>query len=200
MKQKQKEWVGPMALWVCLFVAGGAIAFSDDDVQEPRQLLSVGDSGEEYVGVFVGGTKCGWSNHDSVPYFIRAIFDSIEVAAKGSDYGFRRVGIAVGWSVMEGIDYLQWVEEFDEVSTGSNWLNQGIEKYVRANFGGRVVTPQIILIKREIGSRAGENGYFGRQISREVTVGRLVGLDVIRRAVGKGPEAFSRTNRGESGN
>lgn len=97
--------------------------------------------------VYIGSSKCAFSNNPEVYSTVDLIKSELNTKANFYNVGFSAIGIAVDWDPMIGIDHLKKFGHFDEVITGNSWSNNGIIKYV-GEMGQEPSTPQIIVTYR----------------------------------------------------
>lgn len=140
-------------------------------------------SGTELIAIYFGSANCAWSNRDSMPQAVREVKTALAEKADARGHAFASVGVALDWSVEEGLDHLDRFGHFDEVSTGRNWLNSAAVDYVWKDVPGRPATPQILVLKRTVrGPGLGSSG--GRYVVDDPNVVvRKVGYHEILRWV-----------------
>ena len=138
-------------------------------------------SGEELGVVFIGAKFCqahrepGFRElveHMKVLLAERAARDSMAISVRG---------IALDWSIGDGIEFLESFGRFDQVSVGENWLNIGAMRYIWSEFPGHPAVPQVLVLKRLVEVKEG-----GIAIEEERLLKRVVGTDEIRRWVEQG--------------
>lgn len=136
-------------------------------------------SGTELVVVYMGSANCAWSNRDSVSLAVREIKSVLADRAEERGHAFASLGVALDWSVEEGLDHLEEFGHFDEVAAGRNWLNHAAIDYLWKDVPGRAATPQVLVLKRSI--RGPDDRSPGRRydVGDPELVVRKVGYDEI---------------------
>ena len=112
-------------------------------------------NGTEVVLVLVGASFCG-AQHN--PEFAQAVEDAKQrvrqqAAARGAQ--FRAVGVSLDWDTGEAMEFLAGFGAFDEISVGSNWLNEGAQRYIWRDLPSEPVVPQIVVIERRVETEPG---------------------------------------------
>ena len=107
-------------------------------------------NGTEVVLVLLGASFCG-AQHK--PGFAQAVEDAKQrvrqqAAARGAQ--FRAVAVSLDWDPEEAMEFLAGFGAFDEISVGSNWLNEGAQRYIWRDFPSDPVVPQIVVIERQV--------------------------------------------------
>lgn len=177
-------------IWLCLgggFVLGlvGLVPKPDVtlDVQwsvpalAPESYLPSArtDTGEELALIFVGSSRCRWSNRPELPGLVRQAKLAIRDRAQAEEVGFVAIGIARDAVASAGIRHLAEYGDFDELTAGRGWLNAGVLRYVFNELPGPAATPQIIVVRRDVVVNGGQ-----RTIGNERVVVRIVGFTQIR--------------------
>lgn len=93
---------------------------------------------------------------------------------------------------MQAGSHLLGFGEFDEVMTGRNWGNIGVQKYIYGDMAGVEATPQILLVTRVIDTQWGHVSFVNEEV-----ISRRNGLTAIKAwaeegapvAVGSGVQA-----------
>lgn len=130
-------------------------------------------TGNEILLVFVGGSFC---RANRLPGFQQAIENAKlrvrdQAVARGRQ--FRAVAVSLDWKPGEALAFLEGFGEFDEVSVGSNWVNDSAVRYVWRELPGDPTVPQVVVVERHV------------QVGRTVQVGsdrvlkRVLGSDRI---------------------
>jgi len=130
--------------------------------------------------VYVGSSTCGWSNlpwlpavYDSIRHSLRARSDSLGVT-------FATLGIAIDWSIDDGLSHLRRFNHFDEITVGHSWLNLAALRYLWDEHPGEASTPQVLVVERMLRSPDQERGEFGFGLRQEHVLQRAVGVGEIR--------------------
>jgi hypothetical protein len=179
--------MGTLVRTAVLFSAGMAIAavgaaLIDTDFAETQTTdgngvaahAAVGLPQEEYVFVFIGSSVCGAANLPYLPDAIAAAKDGVAARAEEDGARLHTIGVARDRSIDAGLEHLRKFGHFDEVAAGAGWGNSAINRYIYETFPGPGVTPQIVVVKREVA--------LGRGIvSQPRVLVRKVGAAEIRR-------------------
>ncbi|HEX2206962.1 MAG TPA: hypothetical protein VHG93_04720, partial [Longimicrobium sp.] len=70
--------------------------------------------------------------------------------ARAQGRQFRAVAVSLDWSTREAFAFLEGFGEFDEISVGSSWLNDGALRYIWRDFPAEPEVPQLVVMEREI--------------------------------------------------
>lgn len=133
------------------------------------------DSGEELLFIVVGSSGCRWSNTPELVQLVRRAREAVREEAETRGAGFATLGVAQDNGAQLGIEHLEKFGPFDELSVGRGWRNSGLLKYVYGAFPGPAVTPQILVMSRDL---VGDGGQW--EIANETQLLRLTGLAEIR--------------------
>jgi hypothetical protein len=107
-------------------------------------------SGRELIVALIASSGCGFSRHPDAQRAFRSIVISVrQQAAARNIPTVSVVGVAAEWSPDAGIDFLRNITTFDEMIVGRNWLNSGLDRYVRST-GGDLAVPQVLVLERQI--------------------------------------------------
>lgn len=139
------------------------------------------DSGPELVFVFIGASRCRWSNLPEAKHLVRKAKLAVRDAAHKQGQGFAAIGIARDVVVSEGTAHLSEFGNFDEVTAGRGWMNAGIMRYVYHDLPGPAATPQVVVVKRNVRVENGQRAFVDERV-----VTRLAGLVEIRKWVESG--------------
>lgn len=134
--------------------------------------------GKEIAFIYIGSSRCGWSNVDYLPDMVEELKLRTRDKAFDHDRSFTVVGISKDWSVANGVGHLEKYGMFDEIMTGRSWLNEGMLKYVWNEIPGVAATPQILVVERQVEGSKTENRNY--RILDERLVARKVGVKEIR--------------------
>lgn len=138
----------------------------------PQTRLS---SAHEVVMVLITASTCAASQDPGLAADIEKAKLTLRQHTSAKRVQFRAQGVALDWDVAAGYDFLRRFGQFDQVSVGANWLNDGGIKYIWRDFPGDPVMPQIVLVSRDVTADAN-----GVSVGAETVVERLVGIDAIR--------------------
>jgi hypothetical protein len=137
-------------------------------------------TGPELVLVFVGASFCG---ADRQPGFRQALEDAkvlVERQAKARGIQFRTHGISLDWQPRQAMAALARFGAFDEVSLGSNWLNDGALRYIWRDYPSVPQVPQVLLVQRRIETQPQV------RVTEERVVRRFIGTDQVMKWVAEG--------------
>lgn len=139
--------------------------------------------GEQLVMVYFGMSSCSWSNAKGLPEAIEEVRRALREKARKKGWSFVAVGVALDWSVEEGLGHLRKLGHFDEVSVGSNWTNSMAIRYLWEDFPGPAATPQVVVLKRTVGMREGGTGGVAYFVDKERVLTRKLGTVEIEQWV-----------------
>ena len=155
------------------------------------------EAGGEIILVYVGSSRCGWSNTPELPDLVDRAKRNVARQAAEMGMRFAAVGISRDVSAERGLRYLARFGRFDEVMSGRGWANIGVQKYIYGEMPGLGATPQIIVVSR--GLNYDLTGHV--TIVNESVLTRRVGLEEISEWAFEGAnidvvrEVASRTGR-----
>jgi hypothetical protein len=101
-----------------------------------------------------------------------------QAAARGAQ--FRAVAVSLDWETDEAMSFLESFGAFDEVTVGSNWLNEGARRYIWHELPGPAAVPQLLVIERDIEIEPQV------QVRNERVIKRLAGAPLVIEWVGAG--------------
>jgi len=117
--------------------------------QESRfRPLSMGNT-DEVVLIFIGSYACFYSRSDAIPPIIRAAKRAASKKYEANNIQFSSIGVSSGVSVELGLEYIEDVGDFSEVSAGRSWSNSTVEKFLKHHPGEGAI-PQIVLLHRKV--------------------------------------------------
>ncbi len=130
-------------------------------------------TGNEILLVFVGGSFCRANRR---PGFHQAVENAKlrvrdQAVARGRQ--FRAVAVSLDWKPTEALAFLDGFGNFDEVSVGSNWVNDSAIRYVWRDLPGDPTVPQLVVVERhvEVGRTV--------QVGSERVLKRVLGAEQI---------------------
>ena len=132
-------------------------------------------SGREWQVVVVGAASCAASNHPEVQAAIRRIIATVRMHAQMAGENVSTAGVAVDWNHATGLEFLNRIGHFDEISIGRNWMNQVAIRYIWRDLRGPGLIPQVLLISRSL-----EVMNSGFLVGTDSVVKRLAGGEEIR--------------------
>lgn len=106
--------------------------------------------GQLLEAVFIGATFCGALDKDGFREAVEQmkLLLAERAAAKGANFAV--TGVALDWSVEDGVKFLHSFGEFDEIVAGRNWLNSAAVRYMWDAIPGDAVVPQVIVTQRSV--------------------------------------------------
>lgn len=107
-------------------------------------------TGEELVLVLVGASFCRAHRQEGFPQAVEDAKVAVQRQAKAAGVQFRTIGVSLDWSPEEALAFLAAFGEFDEMSVGSNWVNDSAFRYVWNESNGDPVVPQLLVIRRRL--------------------------------------------------
>lgn len=129
------------------------IAASAGDTLERDRLDVLGlKSGVYLVAYEFGSANCGYC---SLPD-IKAAFAGVRpllTSQLGDRYtAVRVVGVAINKDFGQGMGYLESIglDRFDEISVGSGWLNEHVNRLIWRDPNGEASVPQVVVLARRI--------------------------------------------------
>lgn len=129
----------------------------------------------EIVLIYIGSAGCVPSNRPDLPSVVERLKLRVQAKALQSGKSFAAMGIARDWNPADGLGHLRKFGEFDEVTTGRNWLNTGVRKYVWEDIPGEAATPQVLIVERVSGGENGEGRLSRYTVREEVLLARKIG-------------------------
>lgn len=129
--------------------------------------------------IYVGSSKCIFSNNREVASIVDLSISKIKSLSDSLEMGFSAIGIAAEWDVKAGINHLQDVANFNEISVGNNWGNNLIEKYI-GDLNNEASTPQILITVKKYSQTTLQN------IDEEFEILNITGMDNIKRWYSEG--------------
>lgn len=103
----------------------------------------------EYAFIYVGSSKCTYSNDEQIYGAIMQIKNELSNRAKKEKIGFHTVGIASELNAESGIEHLRNFGNFNEKIVGAGWNNVGVNRFVY-RYSQDYATPSIIILKEHI--------------------------------------------------
>jgi hypothetical protein len=106
--------------------------------------------GKEIVLVLVGAAFCGAQREPGFPQAVEDAKLRVRDQAQARGAQFRAVAVSLDWKTDEALSFLEGFGAFDEVTVGSNWLNEGAQRYIWRDLPGPAAVPQLLVIEREV--------------------------------------------------
>jgi hypothetical protein len=71
-----------------------------------------------------------------------------QATARGAQ--FRAVAVSLDWKTDEALSFLKGFGAFDELTVGSNWLNDGARRYIWRDLPAPPDVPQLLVVERDV--------------------------------------------------
>lgn len=162
---------------IAILVAG-LLRPNEGTIERPQRALA--DSANGYLLVYVGGANCVWSNAPEMRSLLDEARRAVATQASSRGLEFSSLGIAKDTDAERGLEHLASMGGFDAVSAGGGWLGAAPRRYVTGEFGGVLVTPQLLIVEQELKRKPYP------EVVAERILHRSVGLDEIERWVRAG--------------
>lgn len=192
-RQRRKHWVGALVAFGVgtgfLLALAGRFPLPEISVRWTTPALETESYrpgvnravGEQLVLVYIGSSRCRWSNGPELPNVIGSLKTALHDQAQTAGMGFAAVGIARDATAADGIAHLTKFGDFDEVMSGHGWANTGVQRYIYGAMPGIGATPQVLVVARTLDYRLGHVS-----VVDERTLVRKVGTDEIIAWAGAG--------------
>lgn len=189
--------INDLKIYIIVFLCSfGVIYFSNSNFDifssllksqtSSNYVLSYKDHIHEVNFIYLGSSRCVYSNDEKLYAAIRHLKSDLQNRVKKNDLGFSAIGIAAEWDPAKGIAHLEKFGKFDEINAGNAWSNHGVIKYV-GEMGEEASTPQVFLILRTYSES------ISNIVVTEKRIISLTGKDEILRWYNEGaplPQAF----------
>ncbi len=157
------------ARWAWLALVGGAMAGLLGVFPRPVEVrwsipllaenpyvpMARQDSGDELVFVFIGSSRCRWSNDPQLPSLVSQARTAVMARAREASMGFAAIGLTSDVIPERGLDHLARFGGFDQIVTGMGWRNVGLMKFLHGERTGPAATPQVLVFVRSVVVEAG---------------------------------------------
>lgn len=107
-------------------------------------------TGKQVVMVLVGAAFCGAQRKPGFPQQVEDAKLSLQRQAAASDRQFSTLAVSLDWKTEDALAFLEHFGEWDQLSVGGNWLNEGAIRYVWREMPADPVVPQILVIERDV--------------------------------------------------
>jgi hypothetical protein len=107
-------------------------------------------TGDEILLVFIGGSFCNGTKQPGLKEAVAQLNSDLRERVRAQGKTFVSVGVAMDWSVAEGVDFLLSFGQFDELVVGRNWLNSAVVRYVWRDTPGSAALPQLVVVTRHV--------------------------------------------------
>ncbi|HEY7028246.1 MAG TPA: hypothetical protein VH438_11595 [Gemmatimonadales bacterium] len=135
----------------------------------------------QLVAVYIGSSTCGPCQSPELKAAIEQVKQGLRTKTTAAGQSFTAIGVAMDWSVEEGYDFLRKSGEWDEVVTGSNWINLGALRYIWADSTALSAMPQLVVVRRDI-----DWGKTQIDLTKERILLRLMGAPEIESWIRRG--------------
>lgn len=129
--------------------------------------------GTELVMVFIGASFCGAQRTPGFPQAVERAKVALAAQARSRGMQFRTHAVSLDWKTADALAFLAGFGAFDEISVGSNWLNDGAVRYIWRDLPGDPAVPQVLILQRTIDTGAAVS------VRDERLVRRIMGADPI---------------------
>lgn len=129
-------------------------------------------SGLQLVMVYFGSASCAWSNRPSLRDAVETIKQQLARQAEDQGMTFKAVGVALDWSPERGIEHLETMGRFDEISAGYNWGNTLALQHIWSDGSALPRTPQILVYKRILVAPQRDRALHYEENQREIIINK----------------------------
>lgn len=135
---------------------------------------------DEFLLIYIGSSSCPFCNDSRLSPIIDSIVDKIKSYSDSLNYSFKFIGISNDFNIKSGVEHLESLYDFDEISTGSGYNNSGIIRYLWDYDVPikKVGIPQLVLVQRKYQRSDSTNLPF-RLLEKERILNRSVGINSI---------------------
>lgn len=106
--------------------------------------------GKEIMLVLVGAAFCGAQREPGFPQAVEDAKLRVREQATSRGAQFRAVAVSLDWKTDEALAFLEGFGAFDELTVGSNWLNDGARRYIWRDLPGPPNVPQLLVVERDV--------------------------------------------------
>lgn len=128
----------------------------------------------EYSIIYIGSSNCSYCNDPRLKQYVSLAVDSLNARFTTAELNFSSIGISNDKNILDGFNHLIDIHVFDEISTGKNWNNTGLNRYTDF-FTAELATPQVLIVKRI---------YNQYQLLDDITYHGIESEEIILRLVG----------------
>lgn len=137
----------------------------------------------EVVAAYFGGSWCPPCQRPDLKKAIRTMQVELSERSQREGFSFASLGVAMDWSVPQGVEFLRETSSFDEVVVGRNWANSAVIDLIWSKPGARTGVPQVVVYERSVKIDSAE---FNIEYGNRDVLRRLTGADQIVEWVDKG--------------
>ena len=149
------------------------------------RLAGIRQPGTQLMLLYIGSARCTWCKKPELPGYVEQIADSLNARAAAQGATFGSIGVALDVQKAEGLQHLERILNFDQVSSGGSWINEAMISNVWDRWGAPSATPQLLVIERQLLRDASTTAVTYR-IAGQRLVARKVGLREIAAWVDNG--------------
>lgn len=107
------------------------------------------NSDQEIVFVYITSSTCPYCNDEQLLRMIDNIKYELKGKADELGYNFSAIAVGIENNTNIGMSHFNKSGHYDEIILGNSWNNLGSLNYIRDDFKGVAMTPQIIITKRQ---------------------------------------------------
>lgn len=108
------------------------------------------ESEAELVMILLVSSKCGACRIGGLAEALDEMRVRLGQLARSRERRLVTHGVALDWSVEEGLEFLAGFGAWDEVSVGRNWLNSAALKYIWKDGPQFATVPQVVVVERVV--------------------------------------------------
>lgn len=172
-----------------LITFGLSFLFLTLDTNDNNELAATDSSGDrvndtEIAVIFFGCSTCPAALDDKIPRVLGELSAKLKESAISKGYGYILIGTSNEQNINKGLNYLNDIAVFDEVSLGNGMGNTTLQHYVWETFDHPLsaATPQIIISKRTYDTvTISENDVIHPRIISEEIMLREIGVARMER-------------------
>jgi hypothetical protein len=156
MKKLSYSYKQLIIYFLVAFIAFSVTYFEVIDTSKLQKLFSKADQYQpnytkqhitEYAFIYVGSSRCTYSNDEQIYEAIKQIKLELSNRTKRENFGFHTIGIASELNAESGIDHLSNFGNFNEKIVGAGWNNVGVNRFLY-KYSQDFATPSILVTKR----------------------------------------------------
>jgi len=135
----------------------------------------------QILAIYFGATSCAPCQTPELKAALHQMKPLLLQQANATGHAFAMLGVALDWSIPEGLALLEPLGEFDEVAVGANWTNLAAVRYIWGDTTATAGLPQIVIVERQL-----DPGRSGIAVGPERLVKRVLGAGAIESWVAQG--------------
>lgn len=104
----------------------------------------------EIALIYIGCSNCSAAMNKEIPNVFKDLVFKLDSLATSNNFGFTTIGISNETNISFGINHLQNIYDFDEISVGNGLANRGFQHYFwkREDTNNSLFIPQFIITHR----------------------------------------------------